>query len=495
MGLFDSFPLSNAYSVNLDWIMKKIQEVEEFVKNYAAVNKVAYAGVWDITKQYPQWSLVTDGETSWLSNKPVPVGIPLDNADYWQKLADLDPRISGIIVQISELQQDISDQSAQISNLSLSVGVPTPNEIFITKYGASKLLTDNTPAFTSAIAALGAEGGTVYVPNGVWMVETPVIIPSNVTICGMGYGSVLKLAPGANCNVVESKDFQGLVDGSVPKSPERFGLRNIKIDGNSANNQNGNCVAFFGAGYNVQNVQIVNACDVGLLMYGSVEKMPSTNKIEATIENVDILFTGKHGLQFNGPTDSYFENITVVNASQRTDNTYDSIFLNNNCRMVHIHPWNFNDSYGFKRPRFAVTVNANGVSIVSSHIEGAKTCCLYIENGIQNFIIADSKIYSTFGLYHVQSGGKYCLFSNVDIGGPGEGNTKYACGIAFLPNAGNTRFTGTYLDEKPLCTGDTAGNIWDMVTYSPKAGEFTKETRYNSYNFVGGYIYHSNATG
>ena len=481
MGLFDSFPLSNAYSVNLDWIMKKIKEVEEFVKNYAAVNKVAYAGVWDITKQYPQWALVTDGETSWLSNKPVPVGIPLDNADYWQKLADLDPRISGIVVQLSELQRD--------------VGVPTPNEIFITKYGASQLLADNTPAFTSAITALGAGGGTVYVPNGVWMVATPVIIPSNVTICGMGYGSVLKLSPGANCNVVESKDFQGLVDGSVPKSPERFGLRNIKIDGNSANNQNGNCVAFFGAGYNVQNVQIVNACDVGLLMYGSVEKMPSTNKIEATIENVDILFSGKHGLQFNGPTDSYFENITVVNASQRADNTYDSIFLNNNCRMVHIHPWNFNDSYGFKRPRFAVTVNASGGSIVSSHIEGGKTCCLYIENGITNFIIADSKIYATFGLFHVTSGGKYCLFSNVSIGGPGEGNTTYAGGISFLAQAGNTRFTGTYLDEKPLCTGDMAGNIWDMVMYSPKAGEFTKQTRYSSYNFVGGYIYNSNATG
>ena len=100
MSLFDCFPLSNAYSVNLDWIIKKILEVEDFVKNYAAVNKVEYAGIWDIARQYPQWALVTDGDTTWLANKPVPVGIPLDNADYWQKLADLDPRISGIIAQL-----------------------------------------------------------------------------------------------------------------------------------------------------------------------------------------------------------------------------------------------------------------------------------------------------------------------------------------------------------------------------------------------------------
>lgn len=115
MGLFDSFPLSNAYSVNLDWIMKKIKEVEEFVKNYAAVNKVAYAGVWDITKQYPQWALVTDGDTSWLANKPVPKGIPLENEEYWQKLADLDPRIAGIINDLARIDNEITKLVASVA--------------------------------------------------------------------------------------------------------------------------------------------------------------------------------------------------------------------------------------------------------------------------------------------------------------------------------------------------------------------------------------------
>lgn len=89
MGLFDSFPQSNAYSVNLDWIIKKMRELEEYVKNYTAVNNVAYAGIWDITKQYPQWAIVTDRDTSWMSLKPVPVGIPLENAEYWTILADI----------------------------------------------------------------------------------------------------------------------------------------------------------------------------------------------------------------------------------------------------------------------------------------------------------------------------------------------------------------------------------------------------------------------
>lgn len=109
MSIFDNFPLSNAYTINLDWILKKIREIEKYVQDYTAVNKVAYAGVWDITKQYPQWALVTDGDTSWLSNKPVPVGIPLENTEYWQKLADLDPRIAGIIVQLSNVEKQLSD--------------------------------------------------------------------------------------------------------------------------------------------------------------------------------------------------------------------------------------------------------------------------------------------------------------------------------------------------------------------------------------------------
>lgn len=139
MSLFDNFPLSNAYSVNLDWILKKIKELEEFVRNWTAVNDVRYAGVWDITKQYPRWALVTDGDTSWLSNKPVPVGIPLENPEYWQKLADLDPRIAGIIVNIDAMKTQITSLECQTETLENKTAT-------LNKYTAKKL-----PDFTKAL--------------------------------------------------------------------------------------------------------------------------------------------------------------------------------------------------------------------------------------------------------------------------------------------------------------------------------------------------------
>lgn len=117
MSIFDCFPRSNAYQINIDWLIKSMRELENYVKNYTALNTVAYAGIWDITKQYPQWALVSANNSSYLSLRPVPVGVPIENTEYWQLLADLDPRISGIIEQIADLDQQISGIIEQIAIL------------------------------------------------------------------------------------------------------------------------------------------------------------------------------------------------------------------------------------------------------------------------------------------------------------------------------------------------------------------------------------------
>ena len=167
MSIFDSFPLMNAYSVNLDWILKKIRDLEEYVRNYTAVNNVAYAGVWDITKQYTQWAIVTDGDTSYLAMQPVPAGVPLENSEYWQKLADLDPRISGIIAQLTEIEK------------YLNLDWVTPQ-----KFGAKgDGVSDDTAAFQAAIDYCIDNNKVLRIPaTGPWNQEGGYILSRTINI-------------------------------------------------------------------------------------------------------------------------------------------------------------------------------------------------------------------------------------------------------------------------------------------------------------------------
>ena len=211
MGLFDSFPLSNAYAVNLDWIMKKIREVEEFVRNYAAVNNVAYAGVWDITKQYPQWALVTDGDTSWISMQPVPKGVPLENVDYWQKLADLDPRISGIIVQLADVERNITELQMKVGNLKIAN---------VLDYGADRSgASDSSEAFRRAAST----NLPIYVPSGHYTISDNITV-GDIYIEGLISGGGLNLTGTLHAPVKKIFDGVSVVDNSnmTEACPEWF---------------------------------------------------------------------------------------------------------------------------------------------------------------------------------------------------------------------------------------------------------------------------------
>lgn len=91
--MFDIFgheyPYQNAHELNLDWLLKEIKRLGHTVEEFIAINKITYKGVWDITKQYPTDSIVTDGDgKGWISKKPVPAGIELSNEEYWLQILD-----------------------------------------------------------------------------------------------------------------------------------------------------------------------------------------------------------------------------------------------------------------------------------------------------------------------------------------------------------------------------------------------------------------------
>ena len=168
MGFFDNFPYTNFHELNVDWVLTEFKKLRNYVEEYTAVNKVNYSGIWDITKQYPQWAVVSNGDRTYMSSKPVPVGIEIENVEYWIHLADIDPRIGGIITQLDEIMRH-----------SLKF------------YGAvGDGVTDDSGALKSALAAL--DGETLYIDSGTFRIATPVTISQPITIVG-GSDSKLKL--------------------------------------------------------------------------------------------------------------------------------------------------------------------------------------------------------------------------------------------------------------------------------------------------------------
>ena len=85
----NQFPYMDAHEMNLDWIIKTCKMILEKMHGFEAANTVEYKGVWSITSQYTKWSIVLDTQTGYMmiSKQPVPLGIDINNPDYWQLVA------------------------------------------------------------------------------------------------------------------------------------------------------------------------------------------------------------------------------------------------------------------------------------------------------------------------------------------------------------------------------------------------------------------------
>ena len=93
MGFINQYPYSDTHELNLDWVIKEVKNLHESMISYQAANKVNFADPidWDITKQYPQFTIVFDydNQVAMMAKKPVPEGIPLSNSDYWELIGPI----------------------------------------------------------------------------------------------------------------------------------------------------------------------------------------------------------------------------------------------------------------------------------------------------------------------------------------------------------------------------------------------------------------------
>lgn len=84
--MFNQYPYINENDLNLDFILKRLAEIEQIVKNFVDLEhiKIADPIQWNISTQYSKNTIVLDANgNAFLSKQPVPAGVQLNNTDYW----------------------------------------------------------------------------------------------------------------------------------------------------------------------------------------------------------------------------------------------------------------------------------------------------------------------------------------------------------------------------------------------------------------------------
>lgn len=85
--MFPIYPYINLTDLNLDYLLKRMKQLDEIVKNFISLNSIKYADPiqWNITTQYETNTVVVDPNdgTAYLSVQPVPAGVSIANTSYW----------------------------------------------------------------------------------------------------------------------------------------------------------------------------------------------------------------------------------------------------------------------------------------------------------------------------------------------------------------------------------------------------------------------------
>lgn len=117
MSFFNKYPYLDEHELNLDWLIAKMRSLEIKFDEFKVVNNITFSGEWDITKQYPAWTIVSDNNIGYVSLQPVPAGITLSNGDYWVEVIDYTAQIAGLQSRVVALENDVADIQDDLSPL------------------------------------------------------------------------------------------------------------------------------------------------------------------------------------------------------------------------------------------------------------------------------------------------------------------------------------------------------------------------------------------
>lgn len=377
----------------------------------------------------------------------VATAAPLADADK------VDLNFTTVAGYIDAINATLDDHDVRISNL----GNPVNG-------GAELVVVDDYPTIEDAQAAARARSGELFFRAHEY--EVNLTVQHRDIISGESrYNTILKAAPGSNASVITGYGAAGLFNYptySLTDGANNVVLKNFTIDGNMPNNPTAGCgIAIWGYGMHFHNLYIRNCRHDGMRTQwgdGSVS-------MEGTFRDIVIDGVGYHGWRFNGPHDSFVENLMVIDASQAADNGFNGIQVDpfGNGRFINAHVWHRSTT---TNRCWAAFSSSGGCEVEASHFEGCRT--QQVRHNGAGDRISGSLVYAPFGV----NGTALVVFnggSNQHIG------NRYSCGLG----------DGFTNDEVYGMQFGDANQAWNNQVEAAYFHGFHKRTPFNFYNSGG----------
>lgn len=115
---YREYPGTDFNEYNLDWVIRRMREVNAEFSEFKVLNTIKFGGYWDITKQYPAWMIVNDGNNDgYISLQPVPAGVALTNTDYWVMVANYSVLVADLQNMYLELKEEKISEYDSVSDV------------------------------------------------------------------------------------------------------------------------------------------------------------------------------------------------------------------------------------------------------------------------------------------------------------------------------------------------------------------------------------------
>jgi len=322
-------------------------------------------------------------------------------------------------------------------------------------YGADPTGSSDSAAAINACLATGVPtrltAGTFLISSG------PVVLKTGSVLEGAGIAlTTLRLNASKNFDVVQSSSADSWVGTNVQQGTNDWSLSNLTINGNAANQTATgsardltNGVTVYGWHWRLSNLLIENILGHGMRTdsYQSGPTAAVGAEVDSHIDRVTIDTVNRHGWWNNAPGgDSH--NVTVINASQETDRTYDGFYFTASGEYSDLHAWYRATGTGTLHIAYDLYTHGE-VDVTNSRFESAGVGWIYHGGGSTIQTVGDRIADSTF-LYNagaVNSGGEiFAGNGNVSVG------NQYFCN-----STTSTKFNVAGVDVFALQIGVTGG--------------------------------------